>query len=80
MNQEKEVKRNRPSDEGRDNDPNIRDESALQPGTSTISESKNDDVNQRITGSALDGPDLTNFDTDTAADPTFDEVENKKNL
>ena len=77
MNHENDIKRNRPSGEGRDNDPNIRDESAMQPGISTISESGTDDVNQRVTSSAMDGPELTAFDTDTNADPSFDDVDKK---
>lgn len=80
MSDEKQMERNRPSNEGRANDPNMRDESAIQPGVSTISQSSTDDANQRRTSSALDGPELTNFDTDANADPNFDEVENKKNL
>lgn len=75
MNKEKEFKRNRSSDEGRDNDPDIRDESALQPGISTISESGNDDANQHVTRSAMDGPELTQFDTDAKADAAFDDLE-----
>lgn len=75
MNEEKDIKRNRPSSEGTDNDPNARDESATQPGVSTISPSGNDDANQRVTHSALDGPDLTAFDTDKNADAAFDDVD-----
>lgn len=78
MNQENDPKRNRPSGEGRDNDPNARDETATQPGASTISPSANDDANQHLTRSALDGPELTDFDTDTAADAAFDDVDKKE--
>ena len=74
MNQEKDMKRNRPADEGRDNDPDLRDESAIQPGTSTISKSSTDDANQNVTRSALDGSEQTGFDTDTNADPAFDDI------
>jgi len=80
MNQDTHSKRNRPSGEGRDNDPDIRDESAIQPGASTISPSHTDDSNQHLTSSALDGAETTNFDMDTNADPNFDEIKNKKNL
>jgi hypothetical protein len=74
MNQEKDFKRNRTSDEGRDNDPELRDESAIQPGTSTISKSNTDNANQQVTKSALDGREQTGFDTDTNADPAFDDI------
>jgi hypothetical protein len=68
-----DIKRNRPADDGRRNDPNIRDESALQPGTNTISSSDTDDVNQHLTRTASD-----NFRTgqrDPKADPSFDEID-----
>lgn len=64
--------RNRPSKEGRDNDPNIRDESALQPGVSTISSSDTDGASKDTTQIASD-----NFRTeprDEKADTRFDEV------
>lgn len=75
MNPETDPKRNKPSSEGRDNDPNARDESAIQPGVSTISKSSTDDANQRITSSAMTGPELTEFDTDDNADAAFDSVD-----
>ena len=74
MNEEKDVKRNRPSDEGRDYDPDLRDESAIQPGTSTISKSSTDDANQNVTRSAMDSSEQTGFDTDADADPAFDDI------
>jgi hypothetical protein len=80
MNDEKHIERNRPSDEGRRDDPDIRDESAIQPGVQTISPSSYDDANQNTTKSALDGPELTQFDTDTKADPGFDEVDRRDDL
>lgn len=80
MNDEKKIERNRPSDEGRRNDPDIRDESAIQPGVQTVSPSSTDDANQNVTRSAMDGPELTDFDTDPNADPTFDEVDKRKDL
>jgi hypothetical protein len=80
MDEEKDLKRNRPSDEGRRNDPDIRDESAIQPGVQTISSSSYDDNNQHTTKSALDGPELTQFDTDANADPTLDEVDRRDDL
>ena len=74
MDEEKDIKRNRPSEEGRRNDPDIRDESAIQPGTSTISPSSTDATNQHVTKSALDGPERIPFDSDNNADPTFDTI------
>jgi hypothetical protein len=66
----RETERARPSDEGRRNDPNIRDESAPQPGVNTISSSKYDDDNQRTTKSSADGY-KTPFGSD--ADKAFDD-------
>lgn len=67
--------RNRPSDEGAHNDPNIRDESALKPGTDTISGSDTDDVNNHLTRTASDG--FREAPKDERADASFDEVGNK---
>ena len=66
-------KRNRPSEEGRNNDPNVRDESAPQPGVSTMSSSDTDDANQEVTESVSDYHDTSDFD-DEDADLDFDEV------
>jgi len=67
------MERNRPSETGRDNDPDIRDESAPQPGVQTMSSSKTDDANEHLTKTTSDG-----FSGDTEfgknADPKFDEV------
>lgn len=78
MHSENDPKRNRPSGEGQDNDPNIRDETATQPGVSTISPSNNDSANQHPTRSALDGAESTEFDTDDNADATFDDMNEEK--
>ncbi len=71
------IKRNRPADEGRRNDPNIREESAQQPGVNTYSSSDADDANQHLTEIASD-----NFDTDSEfgknADPRYDEVDREE--
>ena len=64
--------RNRPSEDRKDNDPNIRDESALRPGINTISSSETDDVDNHLTKTASDS-----FRTevkDPKADKKFDEV------
>ena len=71
--QNDDIKRNRPADKGRRNDPNVGEESAIQPGTHTISSSDTDDVNQHLTRTASD-----NFRTDLRdpkADPSFDEID-----
>ncbi len=65
-------KRNRPADEGSKGDPNIRDESAVQPGVSTLSSSKNDDVNQSLTRTASDSF-RDDSEGDEKADKRFDE-------
>jgi hypothetical protein len=80
MDKEKDITRNRPSREGRDNDPNIRDESALQPGMNTISPSGTDGANNQVTDSALGNAETTEFDTEPNADPTFDEVDRTEDL
>ncbi|MFL5740550.1 MAG: hypothetical protein ACJ75B_10065 [Flavisolibacter sp.] len=67
-------RRNEPAEEGRKNDPDLRDRSGVQPGTSTISKSETDEDNQELTKTGAD-----NFRTDTEkdpnADPAFDEVD-----
>lgn len=67
-----DIERNRPADERRRNDPNIRDESAQQPGTNTMSSSDTDDVNQHLTRTASD--DFRTARRDPRADPSFDEI------
>ena len=66
-------KRNRTADKGtKQNDPNIRDESAVQPGVSTLSTSKNDEVNQHLTRTASDDF-REDGEGDDKADKRFDE-------
>ena len=60
--------RNRPSSEGDSNDPNLRDESATQPGISTVSDSDTDYENQETTQSVSDDPDTSDFDDDEELD------------
>ena len=62
--------RNRPSNEGVGNDPNLRDQSAAQPGISTMSDSNTDYANEETTQSVSDLPDTSDFDDD--ADEAFD--------
>ena len=75
MDKKHEVPRNRPTEEGRRNDPDIRDDSAIQPGVQTVSDSNYDDNNQNVTSSGMSDGTLSEFDTDTNADKTFDEVD-----
>lgn len=71
MQDEKDITRNRPTEEGRNNDPNLRDEDARQ-GASTMSTSDTDNANENITRTTSD----TFRDTteeDKKADKRFDE-------
>ena len=70
----KDLSRNKPTEEGRNNDPNLRDESAAQPGINTISNSDYDDDNEELTKTAADHFREEN-DLDAHADPSFDEVD-----
>ena len=65
-------KRNIPAEEGRRNDPNIRDEDARQPGVNTMSSTENDDVNQHLTRTATDDF-REDREGDEKADKKFDE-------
>lgn len=56
--------RNRPFDEGTSNDPNLRDESAGQPGVSTVGGSETDYLNEETTQSVSDDPETSDFDDD----------------
>ena len=65
--------RNEPADKGENNDPNVRDESASQPGINTVSDSTYDDDNEELTETAAnDFREEKNVDPN--ADPTFDKV------
>lgn len=67
-----EPSRNRPADEGRNNDTNLRDDSAAQPGVSTVSSSDTDDENEDLTDTAAD--DFTEDDLeDEQADDDLDD-------
>ncbi len=72
-----DIKRNRPSDEGRNNDTQLRDETATQPGVSTISTSNTDDENNMLTRTAGDSFRTENFE-EKGADLTFDQVGDDK--
>jgi hypothetical protein len=66
--------RNKPTEAGKNDDPNLRDESAFQPGVSTVSNSGYDDDNQELTKTAADDFREQN-DQDPNADRSFDEVD-----
>jgi hypothetical protein len=66
--------RNRPSSKGESNDPDLRDESAAQPGVSTVSSSDTDYLNQETTQSVSDDPDTSDFD-DELDDKDFEDDE-----
>lgn len=70
-----EPRRNVPTEKGRDNDPNLRDESAIQPGINTISNSDYDDDNENLTETAADDFRQDENNDDGRPDPSFDEVD-----
>jgi hypothetical protein len=70
----KDPRRNQPTEEGRNNDPNLRNESAIQPGITTVSNSDYDNVNEELTKTAADDfREEDNFDR--KADRSFDEMD-----
>ena len=72
----KDTHRNVPAKKGRDNDPNLRDESAFHPGANTVSSSNYDEDNESLTETAADDF-REDTNTDPKPDPSFDEVEEK---
>jgi hypothetical protein len=74
MDKQTEDTRNRPTEKGDQNDPNVKDYSAIEPHVSTVSSSDTDKFNEDLTETASDG-----FRTDTGkdknADKTFDEID-----
>lgn len=75
MKKEQDPGRTRPTEKGSHNDPNLHDDSALQPGVSTISSSDTDDKNDAITRTGADS--FRTSDDDPYADPSFDEIREK---
>lgn len=70
----KDPVRNKPTEAGRNNDPDLRDETAIQPGVSTVSVSDYDKENERLTETAKD--DFREDDNvNSRPDPSFDEVD-----
>ena len=66
-------RRNKRGEEGRNEDPDLRDESASQPDINTV-KSSDDDDNEQLTRTAADDFRTTD-DSDRGADPSFDEVD-----
>ena len=70
----KDLQRNEPAEKGENNDSNLRDESASQPGISTVSMSTYDKDNEELSKTAVDDfREETNLDQNS--DPSFDEVD-----
>ncbi len=74
MDKKHDIERNEPTEEGRRNDPEKRDDSAIQPGVQTVSDSSYDNDNQQVTSSSRSDSTISEFDTDTNADPAFDDI------
>lgn len=73
MNKETDPKRNEPAEKGKKKDPDVRDDSAIEPGVQTVSKSDYDEANQKLTKTASD-----NFDEDldnNGADAAFDDMD-----
>jgi hypothetical protein len=69
-----DTRRNKPTEQGRDNDSTLRDESAIQPGVNTISDSDNDRENENLTQTAKE--DFREDEhVEPKPDPSFDEVD-----
>jgi len=66
-----DIVRNRPAEEGRNNDTNLRDDSGLQPGIGTVTTSNTDDENEHLTRTAGDSF-REDREGDDKADATFD--------
>ena len=73
MKQKTDPVRNRPAEDGRRNDPDLRDESAQQPGVSTMSSSNTDSANQQLTETAADS--FREKNKDKNADPDLDDID-----
>jgi hypothetical protein len=67
-------KRNKSAEEGKNDDPQLRDDSGIRPGINTVSTGKNDEDDNRLTETAAD-----NFKTENQSeakpDRTFDQVD-----
>ena len=75
MNQVNDPKRNKAAEEGNNDDPRLRDDSAIRPGVNTVSRGKNDDDDEKLTETSADDFKTDNDDSDAKADRTFDQVD-----
>lgn len=73
-----QIERNRSADQGRNNDDQLRDQSGIQPGASTIKRSDTDSANEALSETAGDG--FRKGKKDERADPRFDEDRTKEDL
>lgn len=71
-----EIRRNEPAVREKDNDPDLRDAAAIQPGVSTVSSGDHDRENEELTKTAANDF-RTNEDRDPDANPVFDAVDKK---
>ena len=76
MDKKTETKRNRPSETGSNNDPDLRDDTALQSDISTISSSENEEANNSLTETASN--DFKESEFGEGADKTFDDKRTRK--
>jgi hypothetical protein len=66
-------RRNTPAEKGRNNDPDLRNDSAVQPGISTVSNSNYDGDNEGLTQTAKDDFMTGDEQGDQNADRSFEE-------
>jgi hypothetical protein len=76
MQTKKDLNRNQPAEDGRKNDPDLRADSAAQPGVQTMSSSSTDDANQELTETARDS--FREEDRDKNADPDLYGIDYEK--
>ena len=67
--------RNRPAEEGRNNDPNLRDDSGQQPGVSTMSSGSADDMDAETEDALTNENDLDDDDADLDFEDVDEDVD-----
>jgi len=72
---ENEPTRNRASEEGRNNDPNLMDDSSQQPGLQPVSSRNSDESEEDVTETASN--DLSEEELDEDADADFEDEDEK---
>ena len=73
MEKSNDPRRNLPAEEGRNNDPNVRDDSAIKPGINTVSDSSSDEDDEQLTETAADN--FREDKKDKNAQTRFDEID-----